>query len=167
MKKTTLPAVLFALLCLGLLCWIAFSGPWLPATVASHFGLNGQADGWMSRSAYLVFLSVLTLALPLFIVGLTYFSRFLPDWMINLPRKEYWLSGAQRPETFDWITAHSLWLGCLVVGMLGAAHYLTIQANQRVPAGLPAASFAVVMGGFLAGVAIWSLVLWRHFRRLP
>lgn len=144
---------------------VAFSGPWLPETVASHFNGAGQADGWMSKSGYLWSVSGLGLLLPVLIVGLTYVTRFCPDWMINLPNKGYWLGPGQRREAFAWLTAHSVWLASLVLGLFAATHCLTIKANQRVPASLPNTALFILMGIFLVGMGFWTISLIRHFRR--
>lgn len=158
------PVIVFGCLCLGLLIFVSLSAPLLPERVASHFNASGQPDGWMAREQYLWFTGVMGLALPLFIIGLTFITRFLPDWMINLPHKAYWLSPEQRPWTQAYLFGHSFWLGSLVIGLMGASFYLTIQANRSDPVQLPGTTFAVLMGGFLIGVAVWAISLVRHFR---
>ncbi len=44
---------------------MAASAAVLPERLASHFNAAGDADGWMSRSAYLRIMSAVALSLPL------------------------------------------------------------------------------------------------------
>ena len=41
---------------------------------------------------------------------------------------------------------------------------MTIRANNSVPVQLPTSLFAMMMGVFLVGVAVWTVALVRHFR---
>jgi len=157
--------LLFGILTLGFLAFVGATIGLLPDPVASHFNASGQPDGWMSRTGYLIFVCAMGLGLPVFLVGLMYLIRFFPAWMVNLPNKNYWLASEQRPYTLEYLVAHSFWLACLMIGLMAGAHYLTIQANRSVPVQLPGPAFAVLMGGFLAGMAVWVIALLRRFRR--
>jgi len=159
------PAILLGLLCLGFLLFVTSTAYLMPDPVASHFNAHGQPDAWMARSSYVLLMSAMGLALPLFVTGITYTTRFFPDSTVNLPHKEYWLSTEQRPLTHAYLFEHSMWLASLVVCLMAGAHFLIIQANRNVPAQLPGLAFVVLMAGFLVGVAIWAIALVRHFRR--
>ena len=65
---TIIPRVLFvALLVLGPAIIWATSGA-LPDRVATHFGHDGLANGWMSRDGYRAFMLALGTLVPLFVV---------------------------------------------------------------------------------------------------
>ncbi len=78
--------------------------PKLPQTIASHYGLNGKADGWMSKEWFVVF----QISLSLFFFALfTLISYFIPRFnnsLINLPNKDYWLTGNRREESLSKIS---------------------------------------------------------------
>lgn len=38
----------------------------MPETMATHFGISGDANGWMSKGAFLIFIILFSLGLPLF-----------------------------------------------------------------------------------------------------
>ena len=62
----------------------------LPEKVATHFGANGQANGWMSRDTHSAFQIGTTVFLAAVFAGLALFMPRLPDRHINLPHRDYW-----------------------------------------------------------------------------
>ena len=77
----------------------------LPERVASHFGPNGQADGWTTRSGLLTMLVVTQVLTAAFLLAAAKYARFLSPSMVNVPNKEYWLHESRREETFDYMEA--------------------------------------------------------------
>ena len=165
MKKNTVPFVVLGLLCAGYLIFIAGSASLLPARVASHFGVGGEANGWMSRSADLIFFGGLGLGLPLFFIVLSLVTGLLPARFVNLPHREYWLSPERLAQTRAYISRQMIWMSCLMILFLAGIHYLTILANRATPPHLPMGLLLALTGGFLSGVAVWSIVFFRHFRK--
>ncbi|MEP7295830.1 MAG: hypothetical protein ABI702_06545 [Burkholderiales bacterium] len=53
------------------LCAILASGRVLPPTVASHFGADGLADGYMNRNSYLAVAALVGVVLPMVISAVT------------------------------------------------------------------------------------------------
>ena len=70
--------------------------PQLPERMATHFGPNGQADGWMSKSAFTAFFLIMITFMTALMSGIGTLIRVLPPEMINLPNKEYWLAPERR-----------------------------------------------------------------------
>ena len=70
--------------------------PQLPERVATHFGIDGQPNDWMSRTAATLLLAAVQLGVPLFLVGVTSLARRMPNSMINIPHKDYWLHPDRR-----------------------------------------------------------------------
>jgi uncharacterized membrane protein len=163
MKRNRIPGTLLLLLCLGFLVYVNQTMSLLPERIATHFGINGQANGWMSRSGYQVFISLTGLGLPLFIVLMGFLCRFLPTWTLNIPHREYWLAPDRRALTCEYLLAWYFWLACLTVAFFGALHYLTVQANHSVPVHLPGLPFTVILAVFLGLIALWTIGLLRHF----
>src|SRR5690606_3467074 len=91
--------------------FILVTGSQLPATVASHFGAGGDADGFMPRAAYLGVMCVAGAALPAIIVIAQ--QRIMRKWpqRVNLPNREYWLAPQRREATVQAITRHLMLFG--------------------------------------------------------
>ena len=151
------------LLFLGYLALLGVTASELPERVATHFGFNGQADGWMSRRAYLVF----ECGFPVFIAGLfavlSVLVRVLPAWCVNIPRKDYWLAPERRALTGrllrDWLG----WLLGLLTLFFAGLHVLTLQANRAVPPQLPMGGLLLLVIAFFLGLLIWTALLLMRF----
>jgi hypothetical protein len=149
----------------GSLTGIALTADWLPARVASHFGANGLANGYLARETYLLFtiaLVVVPPALVAFSIGLSlkYFPQFL-----NLPNRDYWLAPERRDDTAAYLTAHATWLAALLSALAFASHVLVIRANQNVPPELETGPFLVMLLAFAALLVVWISALAQRFRR--
>jgi uncharacterized membrane protein len=163
MKTLRIPAIVLTILILGFLVYLAYSAKLLPEKVATHFGASGQPNGWMSRSGYLLFLGAIGVGLPLINAIVILLIRRIPNHLINLPNKEYWLSEENREQTCSYISGQMLWLACLEVAFFAGLHYLTIQANQLDPVRLEMAKFMPLTIGFVAAIILWSLIFILHF----
>ena len=140
------------------------SVPMLPDRVATHFDAAGAANGWMTRSTHLVFMSVFGLVFPLFLIGVCWSIRFLPAGLVNIPHREYWLADERRSETASYLVRHAVWFACLAIGFVIGLHWLIVLSNQRQPPQLLIVWVLGVVGPFLVGVAVWVICLYRRFR---
>ncbi len=128
----------------------------LPERIASHFGPSGAADGWSSRSSYLIF-SILLGAFIL--LGLPVLGRLLTldsGAGMNIPNKEYWLRPENRPELRRRLTGDMVFLGAVTGLLLSWIDLLVVQANQSAAPSLGASSW-VAIGAYLAIVLGWSI----------
>ena len=157
------PHKLLAALYVVFLAELAFSAPLLPERVASHFGFEGEPDGWMSRSACLAFMAVFGIVFPLVLPAIFIWVQRLPASVINIPNRDYWLSAERRQTTNAFLLHHALWLSCLQVGLVIVLHALVVEANRQTPPRLSNAVW-VLLGLFLAGVFAWVWGLVRRFR---
>lgn len=147
---------------------IVASAPGLPDRVATHFGLNGAPDGWMSRPGFLGFSLAFPLGLSFVIAGSLYLTRFLPESSINLPNKEYWLAPERRAETFDRLFALGLELACLTMLLMIGVHALLIRANLSPPPQIsPLAAISLVAAYLIGVLAIVWRACWRAWRIVP
>jgi uncharacterized membrane protein len=136
----------------------------LPAQIASHFGAGGVANGWMSRSGYLLFMLAFAVILPLVIV---LSMSAVPRWKaggINIPNRDYWLDPTRREATLKYIAAHACWLGSLMVVFITAIHFLLIEANATQPPRLPFQLFVTTVVLFVVALLAWMAMLALHFR---
>ena len=158
---------LITLICLIIFAvvYIVYTTADLPDTVATHFGAHNQANGWMSRNGYLLFTLALLLGMPTFInVCVGILPGKIPRWT-NIPNRDYWLAPERLEASVGFLAAHGKWLGCLMVAMITAMHYIILTANRTEPAILPMTMFLLLIGSFLLGVFIWVAVLYQRFMK--
>jgi Domain of unknown function (DUF1648) len=137
----------------------------LPQTVASHFGANGRANGWMSRDGYVLFMLCFSLGVPLFMVlTIGWLPRVMPR-LINLPNRDYWLSGERRDEALGYLLAHAYRLGSVTLLFMLGLHLLVLDANTVQPPRLAGGLLVLLMVLLFAALGLWTLALLRRFRR--
>ena len=137
----------------------------LPDRVASHFGLRGEANAWMSKEANLLFLGAVGLGLPLFILGLTYVTRFFPNSTFNLPHKEYWLAPERRQQTVDFLFHESFWMAGFTQLFLSWVNFLIIIAHRQTPQRLSMPGLWIALVLLLVALGFWIARLIRYFDR--
>jgi uncharacterized membrane protein len=165
MKSSLAPVVLLALLYVGFLGYMFASTPALPDRVATHFNFAGQPDGWMTRTQHLVFMTLFGIGLPLIFVLLSFLTRILPNDVINVPRRDYWLAPQRRDETMRYLMRHCWWPACLAVVFVAGIQYLVVEANRQAPAQFSLTGILLIATGFAAGIVVWAIVMMRHFYR--
>lgn len=141
---------------------LAIYYPMLPEQVASHFGTEGKADGWMTKSQFAIFYVVLTGFMTLLFLGIGKLIEVTPNEMINLPNREYWLAPARRAKTIAAISSELAWFGVALVGFLISTMHLSMQASIKGTNRLDS-TFFWLFGGFMTFVAIWLVRLYRRF----
>lgn len=167
MKTSRTPTLLLGLLYACFLCYLAFSAAQLPDRVAAHFDLAGRADGWMSRSAWLLSMLLFGFVFPLFVPALFFVLRFMPAGGFNIPHRDYWLAADRRAETFAFLFRHSLWFACAAIGFVCGIQFLTIEANRHSPAQLSTPMMCALAGCFVAGIVVWIIRMFLYFRQRP
>ena len=136
--------------------------PMLPERVASHFGADGKADGWMTKSQFAIFYVGMTSFMTLLFLGIGKLIEVTPDELINLPNKEYWLAPARRAATLAAFSEEMAWFGVAIVGFLISVMHLSFQATLSGTNRLEN-TFYWLFGGFLVFVALWLTRLFRRF----
>lgn len=160
--KMNLPkAILFFLISL-FLSQIVYYYPNLPEKVASHFDVFGEADGWMSKSSFLVFQLILLAFIALFSFALPVLLKKTPISLINLPNKEYWLAPERKERTFSILSRRFEWFGIALCALMISINQLVIQANLTDQNFSPASWY--IVGAFLLFVVIWSIRLCKDFK---
>jgi len=148
--------VLFAL-------WL---GSRLPPVVASHFGAAGDANGWMSRDAFVGLMCFVLGVMPsLALWGMT--SVLRRGRRLRIPDAAYWLADSRRAATQRWLRSHFAWFCAGLPIFLAWIFWLVARANRGAPAHptLDNDTMLASLAVFLAATAIWVLALNRHFRR--
>lgn len=141
----------------------AYYFPILPETVASHFNAAGIADGWMPKQGFLIFQAAILLLVVAQFTLLPFVIEKLPNALINLPNKKYWLAPERRAETF---TKMRLFFQWFAIGLL----LLILLINQQVyRANLTRQNLSpeilwLIIGGFLIFVIVWMIKFVGQFK---
>ena len=146
----------------GMLCVLMCGA--LPDTVATHFGVDGQANGWMSRTVAIFFFGLFPLVLTGIFALSIWTVRISNGTGMNVPNAEYWRQPAnfQRAVVMieQWMS--HLGLGCNVLFLV--VTYLVVQAQRNTPPVLNSQAFLILMGGFFVFVGFLAVRLTRQFR---
>jgi len=158
--------VAFVLLLLFAVVFVTRTAPSLPSIVACHFDAAGRANGFMSHGDYLVLVRLLTLGLPLAVVGVLAFV-YSRATELKMPNSEYWLAPQRLEHTRAFLVMHAVWFGSTLVAFTCFVHWLVLDANARQPPHLSNQSFGLGIIVFLACLAAWIGTLMFAFRRPP
>jgi uncharacterized membrane protein len=101
----------------------------LSEQVAAHFDSAGNPNEWMSRDLFVILHVVILLILILTFSLINIFISKIPDRMINLPQKEYWLHSSQRDYTIQMIKNFMLGFGVLTISFLSLVLWEIYKAN--------------------------------------
>lgn len=158
----------------GLFLWslpaaafVAFTSQSLPPVVASHFGGDGYANAFMTRSFYTWFMLAFVVVLPLILAYLPGATFRRPGVRISLPHGEYWLDPERREETIAFLVRHMARLGTALTLFLCYTHWLILRANQAVPPRLESSWFIGGLVVFLLATVLWLGVFLKRFRKAP
>jgi hypothetical protein len=99
---------------LAVLFMLATAGV-LPDTVASHFNSSGAPNRFMSDQSYLLLMLALVVLVPLSVGWLGRWVQQIPDELINLPHKDYWLAPERRAQTLSYLANWLQWSACVLV----------------------------------------------------
>ena len=140
--------------------------PLLPGTLATHFDATGAADGWMEKGSFYVLFGFLLVFLSGSFLGTAAMMRLLPDSMINLPNKDYWLAPERREESIEALGSSMHRMGEATLLLMGLLMVMTFEANLTAEPRLGPWSWAVL--GLYFAVMGWHVAgLYRRFRRMP
>lgn len=156
---------LVSLICLMVfsVTFVIYTSYYLPSSVATHFNINNQPDGWMTRDAYLLMILTLLISIPSAIsVGISILSKKFCH-LINLPDREYWLAPPRLNDSLDFFGAHGHRLGRLVIVLMTGLHYVVLLANRAEPVALSQPWFIAIVLGFVLALGLWVLALYRRF----
>lgn len=165
--RKALAALILAQAALGLALAATYSS--MPERMAIHFGPDGRPDGWESRSAYATYLMSASVLISLLCTGPLYLARKLPDSLINIPERDYWLAPERRDEAHARLFTLGLAIATATTVLFIALHLLTVRANRSQPPRLAQAEAFGLIAIFLAilGGVVWSFSAraWRTDER--
>ena len=141
--------------CAATFVWATSLG--LPDLVASHFGAAGAANGFMTRTFYMLFMVAFVIGLPALMVFVTWHAVGNARARLSLPNRNYWLAPERRAETIALLRVGILCFGALLVTFLCYAHGLVVLANEAQPVHL-------AQSWFIGGLVVYFVVLFVGVR---
>lgn len=164
MSKSRYPSIIFLIVSIASIALPLFYYPHLPNTIASHFNFRNEADGWMNKNTFLI----VEIAVAVFLSGMflliAYFIPKLPNSIINLPNKNYWLSPERREESLQVFTRFIYWFGSLTLGFLTLISQEVIITNMRIRTTI-SSNIWIYLLVFLTIVAFISIKMILHFNK--
>jgi uncharacterized membrane protein len=166
-RKVRVPQAVFALLVfLGFLQARNFAKA-MPDVMATHFGASGSANGFATKTQFLVLEFVLLGVCLLIGFGIPFIISKTPPSLINLPNKDFWLAPVRRDHTLSVLRIHMAWFACALLTFLIVVHQLVFNANQSVPHHLNGPQFTMALVAFLGFTLLWTLRLIGYFSKTP
>ena len=146
---------------------VASYSPLLPDRLATHFAADGTPNGWSDKSSCRPVYPVFVAAMSLLFLGMARLTTKMPDGLINLPRKDYWLAPERREETMRRLGDRLAWMGPMIGCFLLLVGQSTIQANMAKPPRLPGTHVAFLTAGFIISTLWWAAGFLMMFRVPP
>ena len=139
--------------------------PQLPNPMPSHFDNQGQINGTMDKTLFCGMMGGLN---ALFLIGfplLSVLMKQLPNSMVNIPNKEFWLATERRDQSLQRVGTFLSFLGWssgwFFMGLFQLTALVAVNARQTITP-----EFFWLLGIFMA--VIWGTVLLLIFKfRLP
>lgn len=150
---------------LSVLFVLATAG-YLPGTVASHFSLTGTANGFMAGPRYTALMIAVVTLVPLLCAWLGRWVKTLPDDLINLPHKAYWLAPERKAQTLGYLANWLQWCGIGVAVFLCYLHWVVVQGNMQTPSQLNPLALYVGLAVALSAQTFGVMALVLRFRRV-
>jgi uncharacterized membrane protein len=147
--------------------YVLLTAPQLPERVATHFGTDGAANGWMTRAGHVQFTLAMGTALPAFILAIFAFIRHSAGWGLNIPHKDYWLAPERKEQTFAFIRRQGIWFAAILIGFFTAIHHAILAANTHTPPALSLADVGWFGSAYLVAMIAWIAIFLGRFFRKP
>jgi uncharacterized membrane-anchored protein YitT (DUF2179 family) len=135
----------------------------LPPVMASHFDAQGVPNGFQSRGAFMsIIFGVQAVMIVAFGVVAALLHR-IPPSLINLPYREYWLTGDRMHEAIERTATWTAWFGCGTSALIFGVFELALQANlTRTP--LDSTLMWLLLGGFFVGAGVGVVRLFASLK---
>lgn len=129
----------------------------LPARVASHFGADGVANGWSSRIGFIIAYASTMAVMAVTFGGFSLLLPRVPDSVLSLPRRDYWLAPERRDATRRRFTAWYLLMGVVTNLFLIITMHLTVRENLGPGEPHLEDTFWLCFGAYMLFVLVWTV----------
>lgn len=137
----------------------------LPDQVASHFDAGGNVDGHSSKAGFALGILAIAAFDLFFFAALGPLLRRLPNNLINVPHRGYWLAPERREATLVAMTDQMCWFGAVTQLLMAGVAWLSMRATLAPPDAPPGYGHWILLGCYLAYTAFWVVQLLRRFPR--
>jgi len=158
---------IYLVLILAVIVQSAYYYPKLPDEIASHFDINGQPDSWVPKEFLIAFDIGFVLLTSIMFMAMPLTFRIVPDSLINLPKKDYWLAPERRDETISFLSRQLSRMGMGTVLFLFFIFELILRANLQNPFHISLTPMMIILGLYLAFTMVWLICFVVHFYRTP
>ena len=166
MYRRLLPLGIMMLLTAVAWTEIALAWSHLPDPMYTHFSTSGAPNGTGARASYAALIVILLAVLDGMFIAIAWTLPRIPDSLINMPRKDYWLAPERRAKTMAYLIDNLSWLGAATIGLMVWLNHDTIAANLSATGRLRTGGW-LPMGAYTLYVVVWLVVFLRHFFRPP
>ncbi len=147
-------------------CHMAYYWSRLPDVVVSHFGADWEPNGWMSRDVFMLTYAGLAAAVSLSFLGSIVLMRRVPIYLINIPRRDYWLAPERKEETLDYLSEtmvrfHNI-TQTFILALMHMVMDFNISGNK-----FESNTFWILFIAYMAYTALWTVSLIVRFMRKP
>ena len=161
---------MWLLLAVALLVFVGTHLLWLdslPERLATHFNASGKANGWMSRRSHGIFMLLLGLGVPGFVLLLCWAMRFLPASLLNVPRRDYWHQSEHYPEACTIMLGWSQWQALVMLVWMTFLNHEIVKANLIKPPHLSSVNTWGLTAAFVLSTALSIAWLFWRFLKVP
>ena len=162
-----IPWLIVATALVGSVLQAVFFWPGLPDEVASHFNAAGQADGWMSKTAFVALTLLMQIGLAAMMFGVGWLIKVVPTSMINIPNREYWLADERREQTLDESESMMAWISAATAIFLMVIFYLTFDANVGEKKGLNTSATWICSIVYMVWLLVFCVMRLKKYFRVP
>ena len=159
LRRTSL--LIFLGLCILCIVHALYYSFLLPDNVASHFGSSGKPDAWSSRNVFITVYLVSVVMTAVIFLGIVFGIPMLPNSMINLPHKDFWLSEEKRRETFHFFFHYFLWFGSATFLLLLDIFHQSFMVHLGRAGSLQHAWLSITL--YLGFSIVWTVGLFVRF----
>ncbi len=140
--------------------------PLMPERMASHFDASGKPNGWTHPKGFVAIYALVVVLLWVIFILTPRLLFLLPDSMINLPNKKYWLAPERRMQTAATIEEFLGTVGNATAALLICIFQMAFSANLEKDAALPSSAW-LLMVAYMIFMMGWTIRFVRTFSKRP
>jgi hypothetical protein len=139
--------------------------PMLPEKMATHFGVDGQPNGWMSKDQFAFFyIGFLIVVSGAFAVTGALATK-LPDRMFRIPNKSYWFAPERAEETRKGLGRDLTFIGLFIGAFLIGIHHSLIDMALKDVQKLDTTLLLAWVGFLFTGMGLFIIRQFLRFRK--
>jgi uncharacterized membrane protein len=136
----------------------------LPERFATHFGVDGVPNGWMSHDGAMTTYLAIVIGFNLLFFLIALSLGALPSSMVNIPNRDYWLAPERRDDTVRKMAARLSVFAVVLSAFLILVFHMTFQAAVNPRPVLPMSNIVPALGAFFVFLIAWIGSLLVGFR---